>query len=109
MTFAVRIWLVAYLLAVSVLSLQAAEQPRLRILVIGRHPDDPESCAGGLLALAISAGFDVTSVYLTTGEAGIAGKRAGIRRKAPYFVPRSRDYEGLVRPVLAGRRGSGAG
>ncbi len=66
-------------------SVLGAEQPRLRILVIGAHPDDPESCAGGLLALAAAAGHDVTSVYLTTGEAGIPGtgaaEAAAIRRK----------------------------
>lgn len=62
-----------------------AERPRLRILVIGAHPDDPESCAGGLLTLAADAGHDVTSVYLTTGEGGIPGTgataAADIRRR----------------------------
>lgn len=64
---------------------QAIDSPRLRILVIGAHPDDPESCAGGLLALAAGAGHDVTCVYLTTGEAGIPGtpaaEAAAIRKK----------------------------
>jgi LmbE family N-acetylglucosaminyl deacetylase len=58
---------------------------RLKILVIGGHPDDPETCAGGLLALAADTGHDVTSVYLTSGEAGIPGtgaaEAADIRRK----------------------------
>ncbi|WP_404425077.1 PIG-L deacetylase family protein [Nibricoccus sp. IMCC34717] len=56
----------------------------LRILVVGGHPDDPETCAGGLIALASSAGHRVTVAYLTTGEAGIPGKSheeaAAIRR-----------------------------
>jgi len=68
-----------------VLLAPAAETPRLRIFVIGAHPDDPESCAGGFLARAAAAGHDVTSVYLTTGEAGIPGtpaaEAAAIRRK----------------------------
>ncbi|MBE2215024.1 MAG: PIG-L family deacetylase [Opitutaceae bacterium] len=48
----------------------------MRILVVGGHPDDPETCAGGLVALAARAGHEVACVYLTTGEAGIEGKGA---------------------------------
>ena len=81
----VRFCAVLLLLACSGLSAESADQPRLRILVIGAHPDDPETCAGGLLALAAAAGHEVTSVYLTTGEAGIPGTAApaaaAIRRR----------------------------
>ena len=45
-----------------------------KILVIGAHPDDPETCAGGVMCLLIQAGHEVVCVYLTRGEAGIAGK-----------------------------------
>lgn len=45
-----------------------------KILVIGAHPDDPETCAGGTMCLLSAAGHEVISVYLTRGEAGIAGK-----------------------------------
>ncbi len=45
-----------------------------KILVIGAHPDDPETSAGGTMCLLKLAGHDVVSVYLTRGEAGIAGK-----------------------------------
>ena len=44
-----------------------------KILVIGAHPDDPETCAGGTMCLLKQAGHEVVSVYLTRGEAGIAG------------------------------------
>lgn len=44
-----------------------------KILVIGAHPDDPETCAGGTMCLLRSAGHEVVSVYLTRGEAGIEG------------------------------------
>jgi len=85
MQLVVRVCTLLVLLACSVPSTEAADQPRLRILVIGAHPDDPETCAGGLLALAADAGHVVTSVYLTTGEAGISGTGAveavAIRRK----------------------------
>jgi LmbE family N-acetylglucosaminyl deacetylase len=57
----------------------------LKILVIGAHPDDPETCAGGLVALAAKGGHQVTVAYLTAGEAGIKGKThaeaAAIRRQ----------------------------
>ena len=45
-----------------------------KVLVIGAHPDDPESmCAGTMLKLK-DMGAEVVAVYLTSGEAGIAGK-----------------------------------
>lgn len=45
-----------------------------KVLVIGAHPDDPETGCGGTMILMKKAGYDVTCVYLTKGEAGIAGK-----------------------------------
>jgi len=47
---------------------------RRRCLVIGAHPDDPETCCGGTMALLVQQGWDVTAAYLTRGEAGIEGK-----------------------------------
>lgn len=47
---------------------------RKKILVIGAHPDDPETAAGGTICLLTDAGHEVVSVYLTRGEAGIRGK-----------------------------------
>lgn len=44
------------------------------IVCVGGHPDDPESGCGGTLAMLASQGFNVTIIYLTTGEAGIMGK-----------------------------------
>jgi LmbE family N-acetylglucosaminyl deacetylase len=45
-----------------------------KALVIGAHPDDPESCCGGTMVMLRKAGWDVVSVYMTKGEAGIKGK-----------------------------------
>lgn len=45
-----------------------------KILVVGAHPDDPETIAGGTMCLMAKAGHEVVSVYLTRGEAGIEGK-----------------------------------
>jgi LmbE family N-acetylglucosaminyl deacetylase len=47
---------------------------KLKILVIGAHPDDPETGCGGTMARLVKAGHEVVSVYLTRGEAGIEGK-----------------------------------
>ena len=59
------------------LSMQASEkwlQGYKKVLVIGAHPDDPESmCAGTMLKLK-AIGAEVVAVYLTSGEAGIVGK-----------------------------------
>jgi len=55
----------------------------VKVVVIGAHPDDPETIFGGTMALLAKAGHDVVSAYLTRGEAGIDGKSheeaAGIR------------------------------
>lgn len=61
------------------------ENDRKKILVIGAHPDDPETAAGGTICLLADAGHEVVSVYLTHGEAGIRDKSheeaAAIREK----------------------------
>jgi LmbE family N-acetylglucosaminyl deacetylase len=53
---------------------KAGDQKRLKVLVAGAHPDDPESSSGGTMALYADAGHEVVSLYLTRGEAGIRGK-----------------------------------
>jgi LmbE family N-acetylglucosaminyl deacetylase len=47
---------------------------KLKVLVAGGHPDDPESGCGGTIARYVAAGHDVVALYLTRGEAGIEGK-----------------------------------
>lgn len=44
-----------------------------KVMVIGAHPDDPESCAGGTILRMLDEGFDVMVVYMTHGERGIQG------------------------------------
>ncbi|HEX6908343.1 MAG TPA: PIG-L family deacetylase, partial [Terriglobales bacterium] len=51
----------------------AQETGRLKIVVAGAHPDDPESGCGGTIALYTDLGHEVTILYLTRGEAGIKG------------------------------------
>ena len=45
-----------------------------KALVIGAHPDDPETGCGGTMILLKQMGYEVVSVYMTKGEAGIVGK-----------------------------------
>lgn len=48
------------------------KQPKA--LIIGAHPDDPETGCGGTMLLLQKAGYEVVSVYMTKGEGGIEGK-----------------------------------
>lgn len=58
---------------------------KLKILVTGAHPDDPETGCGGVIARYVAEGHEVKLLYLTRGEAGIKGvnheKAAGIRTR----------------------------
>jgi hypothetical protein len=42
-----------------------AEPKKLRVAVVGAHPDDPESGCGGLMALLSREGHEVVAAYLT--------------------------------------------
>jgi LmbE family N-acetylglucosaminyl deacetylase len=52
------------------------KSPRLKIVVAGGHPDDPESGCGGTIARYTDLGHEVVLLYLTRGEVGIKGKSA---------------------------------
>ncbi len=49
----------------------AASGAKLKIVVAGAHPDDPESGCGGTMLRYALAGHEVVALYLTRGEAGI--------------------------------------
>jgi LmbE family N-acetylglucosaminyl deacetylase len=64
-----------FALTIPALAVGLAPQDRgLKIVCVGGHPDDPESGCGGTLARYTALGHTVTIIYLTRGEAGIAGK-----------------------------------
>lgn len=44
-----------------------------KVLVVGAHPDDPESMAGGTILMLKEQGCEVVVVYFTQGERGIPG------------------------------------
>ena len=69
------IFISIFLLALT--QIQAAErwlEGYKKVLVIGAHPDDPETMCGGTILKLKAMGVEVVSVYLTSGEAGIRGK-----------------------------------
>jgi len=47
---------------------------KLKIVVAGAHPDDPETGCGGTMAHYADLGHEVVALYLTCGEAGVRGK-----------------------------------
>jgi len=46
---------------------------KLKILITGAHPDDPETGCGGSMLRFAQQGHEVVALYLTRGEAGIPG------------------------------------
>jgi len=94
-------------LCASLLAVPAAAQQKpgskLKIVVVGAHPDDPESGCGGTMARYASLGHEVVALYLTRGETGIAGK--GPQETAAI---RTREAEKAckilgARPLFAGQ------
>lgn len=82
-----RFFLVALLISgiLPVLSIAQQIQEKSRIIVIGAHPDDCDSDAGGTAALLASMGHAVKFVAVTNGDAGhhkIQGKALAERRYA---------------------------
>lgn len=78
---------------------QTEKAPK-KVLVIGAHPDDPETCCSGTMILMRKAGYDVVAVYLTRGQAGIKGKShdeaAAIRTQEALNACKVMD----VRPIF---------
>ena len=74
-----KIWILLCLcgMLLSTHATQAAErwlEGYKKVLVIGAHPDDPETMCGGTMIKLREMGVEVVSVYFTGGEAGIPSK-----------------------------------
>ncbi len=54
--------------------LGSGAESRLRVVVVGGHPGDPEYGCGGTIARYTGAGHVVTVAYLNRGERGCAGQ-----------------------------------
>jgi LmbE family N-acetylglucosaminyl deacetylase len=76
---------------------------KLKIVVVGGHPDDPESGCGGTIALYSSLGHEVTILYLTRGDAGIEGK--SLQEAATIRTAESEKACAILkaRPLFAGQ------
>ena len=74
-----------------------------KIVVVGAHPDDPESGCGGTIARYSSLGHEVVILYLTRGEAGIEGK--SMQEAAAIRVAEAEKACAMLnaRPVFAGQ------
>jgi LmbE family N-acetylglucosaminyl deacetylase len=47
---------------------------KLKIVVAGGHPGDPEAACGGTMARLADSGHEVVALYVTQGEKGVNGK-----------------------------------
>jgi len=59
-----------------------ATNPKLKVMVTGGHPGDPEYGCGGTIALFSDAGHEVVILYLNKGEGGASGPGPGLDRVA---------------------------
>lgn len=82
---------------------QAASSRRLKVIVAGAHPDDPESSAGGTMARYADLGHEVVALYLTRGEAGIPGKSHAEAARIRTAEAEKACAILKVRPVFAGQ------
>ncbi|HEV2395762.1 MAG TPA: PIG-L family deacetylase [Candidatus Sulfotelmatobacter sp.] len=80
-----------------------AGERKLKVVVTGGHPDDPESGCGGTIALYSSLGHEVVILYLTRGEVGIEGK--SVKESANIRTAESKKACEILkaRPVFAGQ------
>jgi LmbE family N-acetylglucosaminyl deacetylase len=77
--------------------------PKMKVVVVGAHPDDPESGCGGSIARYSDLGHEVVIVYLTAGEAGIDGKSASDAAAIRTAEARKACAILKARPVFAGQ------
>ena len=87
--------------SIAAVSQKNTSEGKLKILVAGAHPDDPETGMGGTISKYTSQGHEVVCLYLTTGEAGIPGtnheQAAVIRNRShsPRVIPSSGSKKSL--------------
>jgi LmbE family N-acetylglucosaminyl deacetylase len=78
--------------------------PKRKVIVVGGHPDDPESGCGGTMARYAALGHEVVALYLTRGEAGIPGTpHAEAARIRTREAEEACKILGAARPVFAGQ------
>ncbi len=55
------------------MSTETQANQKVRLLIVGAHPDDPELMAGGTMAKMVALGYSVGILDLTRGEMGTLG------------------------------------
>ncbi|HEV8605373.1 MAG TPA: PIG-L family deacetylase [Tepidisphaeraceae bacterium] len=80
-----------------------ATKGALKVVVVGGHPDDPESGCGGTMARLADLGHDVVAMYLTRGEAGIRGRGAEAAAEIRTAEAEEACRILKVRPMFAGQ------
>ena len=73
---------------------------KLKVLVAGGHPDDPESGCAGTIARYTDLGHEVVVVYLTRGEAGIKDKSHAQAATARPRTPRASAPPKATKPPV---------
>jgi LmbE family N-acetylglucosaminyl deacetylase len=82
---------------------QATAARRLKIVVTGGHPGDPEYACGGTVARYTDLGHQVTLLYLNKGEGG-CGKRSAQECSATRVAEAQKACEILkAHPAFAGQ------
>lgn len=76
---------------------------RLKVVVAGAHPDDPETGCGGTIARYADLGHEAVVIYLTRGEAGIEGKSHEEAARIRTQEAQSACEILKARPVFAGQ------
>jgi hypothetical protein len=69
---------------------------KLKILVAGGHPGDPEYGCGGTIARYSEAGNEVVLLYLNRGEGGIQGKSGSSKQPDLYYYEVSDGEDTLM-------------
>jgi len=85
------------------LAQEQTAKPALKVVIVGGHPDDPESGCGGTMARLADLGHDVVAMYLTRGEAGIRGKAADESAQIRTAEATEACKILKVRPIFAGQ------
>lgn len=99
--------LIGSAIAFPVAAAAGAAQPvaprKLKVVVTGGHPGDPEYACGGTVALYTALGHDVTLLYLNKGEGG-CGKRSAEECSATRVAEARKACEILkAHPAFAGQ------
>ena len=81
----------------------APSQRKLKVVVAGGHPDDPETGCGGTIARYSDLGHEVVVLYLTRGERGIKGKTYDETAKIRTAEAEKACEILKARPVFAGQ------